>query len=84
MDTNQKCREIIEAIVDLCNKRMDDGKEGWAISFGPDWGGPNLTVEQPELGHTHVGGFHEEATFDELVDDLHGQLTAGRGLSWEK
>jgi hypothetical protein len=81
-DRAQMCEEILKAIAAHCNKRMAEGKEGWQIAFGPDWGSHSLTVYDPELGHTHIGGFHSDAKWDELVQDLHNQLIAGRGLSW--
>lgn len=80
MTTAEKCQEIIAAIVAMCQEERADGRP--QISFSADWGGNSLTVEISDLGHTHVGGFHEGATLEELIDNLHGQLIFKRGLSW--
>lgn len=91
-DTNLKCREIIEAIIDRVNGHRK-------ISFTDDWGGNTLTVEDlpseeavlihragesgpPAAGsHTHCGV--PDGEFDLLVKNLHAALTGkGPHLSW--
>jgi len=65
-------RRLIETIVKLCN----DGKR---VSFSEDTGGNTLTVSI-NARHSHVGT--HECTTQELLDQLHGLLVEGRGLSW--
>ena len=73
MTTNEKCREILEAVVRLSNS------EGH-VNFLQDFGGNTLTVGV--LGdHTHVGC--PGGSFDQLVDNLHAALVGpGVHLSW--
>jgi hypothetical protein len=81
--TLEKCEEIIRAILDRCNKQFEENESSdVVIGFAPDWGGPSLTIFDKDLGHTHIGGFHDGARFEDLIDDLHAQLTRGAGLSW--
>jgi len=65
-------RRLIETIVKLCN----DGKR---VSFAEDTGGNTLTVSI-NARHSHVGT--HECNTQELLDQLHGLLVEGRGLSW--
>lgn len=81
--TQAKCVDIVRAILERCNKRLDEGKDkDWVIAFGPDWGAFSLTIYDQERGHTHVGPIEESGTFEELVTQMHDMLTKGRGLSW--
>lgn len=82
MTTQEKCEVIMREVVKRCNAREEKGESGWAFAFGPDWGGFSLTIYDPDLGHTHIGGIDEHSSFDQLVDELHSQLTGGPGLSW--
>ena len=81
LTTDEKCRAIIEAIRDLCNKEEREDEDA-VISFSRDWGGNSLTVEVKGQGHTHVGGPGEHYSFATLVDSLHGVLCEGRGLTF--
>ena len=67
-----RSRSLLETIVKLCN----DGKR---VSFSEDTGGNTLTVSI-NARHSHVGT--HECTTQELLDQLHGLLVEGRGLSW--
>lgn len=81
MNTNKKCRAIIEAIRDLCNK-PEYADNCPVISFCQDWGDNSLTVQVRDMGHTHIGSPDSEATFERLVDDLYDLLIEQRGLSF--
>lgn len=82
--TDRKCAEIMAYIVNQCNEEHMDAKgtKGPLISFGPDWGGNSLTVYK-NGSHSHVGNVSDDGTFEQLIDQLHDLLIAGRGLSWE-
>lgn len=71
MTTDEKCREIIQKIVERC----DEGQLG--VNFTPDWGGNSLSVGTNDGWHTHVGDPDE--TFENLVDSLYALLTSGIG-----
>jgi len=70
-ETLRKCREIVVAIRDICNK---EGR----ITFEEDWGDNSLTISF-HGGHTHAGfpGGSEE----NLIDSLHDMFVENRGLS---
>ena len=61
---------------------MDIINEQGNVTLERDWGGNSLTVCVEGQGHTHVG--MPEASFEDLVDQLHSSLTGGPGLSWVK
>lgn len=69
-----KEREILQAIRDACNA-CDQ------VTFSADWGGNSLIIHSDDK-HTHCG--FPEATYDQLINDLHDVLVEGRGLSWER
>lgn len=80
---NNKCKEIIAAIRDICNQ--DEHESGLpVISFSQDWGGNSLTIVIAGKGHTHVGNLADETTFEQLVESIHDLLCKGRGLSFIK
>jgi hypothetical protein len=82
MTTDEKSTAILKAILDICNKTLEDpasDRMGRVMGFGPDWGGNALTVYVGD-SHTHVGD--SNGTFEQLIDQLHAQLIDGRGLSW--
>lgn len=72
MNTEEKCKAIIEKIVELTN-------EGKTVSFEDDWGGNSLTIFIDKM-HTHVG--MPDGDFEMLVDNLYNTLHGGPGLSW--
>lgn len=76
MTTADKCRSIIENILERCNK--NPGSHEAVIGFSDDWGGNSLTVFM-DGSHTHVG--QPGGTFANLVDSLHRLLVHGEGLS---
>jgi hypothetical protein len=83
MTTNEKSTAILKAILDICNKSLEEDPTadpmGRVVSLGPDWGGNALTIYVSN-SHTHVGT--PGGTFEQLVDQLHELLIEGRGLSW--
>lgn len=79
--TDEKCREILLKIRDLCNEEAAGTKQS-VISFSQDWCGNSLTIEIAGQGHSHIGDMSGEGTFDGLIDDLHGLLCHNRGLSF--
>lgn len=81
MTTDEKCREIILKIRDMCNTEEAAYKQPM-ISFSQDWGGDSLTVEIAGQGHSHIGDMSGEGTFDGLIDDLYNMLIHSRGLSF--
>ncbi len=86
MTTDEKCRKILERILEICNE-CDDGKyaDGHVFAFERDWGGNTATIlignEKGFDTHTHVGVPDE--SFDTYVDNLYNSITGGPGLSWE-
>lgn len=75
-ETDKKCREILEKMISLANEKGQ-------IAFEEDFGGNTLTIllgQGNELIHTHVGV--PDCSFEVLIDQLHGTLVEGCGLSW--
>jgi hypothetical protein len=75
-ETDKKCREIMEAIVEIANR------EG-LVAFEEDFGGNTLTIlvgQKEKSRHTHVG--NPDSSFVELVDSLHKTLIGKNGLTW--
>lgn len=78
MGTNEKCKAIIEKIIAMSNEIPSHKTP--VISFAPDWGGNSLTICVEGKGHTHCGD--PNASFDQLVEELHMLLCEGKGLSF--
>lgn len=81
-ETKRKAVEILGYIVKQCNDDIGKSRKEQLISFGADWGGNSLTVFQNGR-HSHVGSVSDDATFEQLIDQLHDLLLKGHGLSWE-
>ena len=81
MTTDNKCKAILEKIVQLCGSE-DAGKKLPVISFSQDWGGNSITVEIAGKGHSHCGD--PNASFDTLIDQLHRLICDNAGLSFEQ
>ena len=75
--SDNKAREILKAILDLANS-------GKMVAFEADiWGDNTLTVYIDDA-HSHVGVPASDGTFEVLLDNLHGLLVEGCGLSFVK
>lgn len=72
--TEEKCKAILEKIVEIANEDKPIGFEG-------DLGGWTLTVTKGKM-HTHVGIPGKDGNFDVLVNNLYDLLIKGKGLSW--
>jgi hypothetical protein len=72
--TAEKCKLILEKIVELAN-------EGKPIGFEQDFGGWTATIAKGKM-HTHVGIPGKDGNFDILVNNLYDLLIKGKGLSW--
>jgi hypothetical protein len=82
MTTDEKSTAILKAILDTCNKTLEDANGDpmrRVVGLGPDWGGNAMTLYVGN-SHTHVG--NSGGTFEQLIDGLYEQLIDGRGLSW--
>lgn len=74
MTTPEQCEEILVRILDLVNANPLR-----RVSFSADWGGHSLTVHVDDA-HSHVG--QPDATWERLVDRLHGLLVRDEGLGF--
>ena len=74
MKNEEKCKKIIEKIVEITN---DKG----GIKFEEDFGSYTLTVRIGKE-HTHIGIPGKDGSFDQLVDNLYSLLIENTGLSW--
>ena len=81
MTTAEKSEAILRAIMGIVDA---DSAKQVSVTFSQDWGPHSVTLEITGRGHTHCGSFHDGATWDELVDSLHGTLVRQHGLSWVK
>jgi len=72
--TAEKCKLILEKIVELAN-------EGKPIGFEQDFGGWTATITKGKM-HTHVGVPGKDGNFDILVNNLYDLLIKNKGLSW--
>jgi hypothetical protein len=81
MTTPEKCEAILKAIQAICDDPAYH-ESAVAVGFSRDWGPHSMTVVIAGQGHTHVGSFLDSATWEGLVDSLHGTLCESHGLSF--
>ena len=72
--TAEKCEAILRKIVEIVHKEDVDA------TLQADMWGENTLTFFLNNSHTHFG--YPDCTFEEMIEDMHGNLCNGRGLSW--
>lgn len=77
----QKALEVLRAMAQTA-------ASGKSLTIAEDWGFGSATLLDQDGSHTHFGcdsdELGEERQFETFVDQLHGLLCLGQGLTWVK